>query len=297
MSIFILSYLLDICYQGRKMAQIILSILLLSFLYGWPLLAYASEAPKLMLAKVYETRDSLSGYVVTEKFDGVRGYWNGEKMLSRSGRFIPIPEWLKKQMPDYVIEGELWLGYGRFAEMSGLIHSENSNDELWNMVSFKVFDAPQVSGSYLQRMSWLHDHIVESSNLQIVSGFRVKDQDELDRHLAVVIESGGEGLMLNLADASYQTARTSALLKYKPEFDDEAKVIGYSAGHGKYEGMLGALVVEWRNGRVFKIGSGLTDDMRENPPALGAKITFTYSGYTSTGLPRFARYLRPYKSL
>jgi DNA ligase-1 len=83
----------------------------------------------------------------------------------------------------------------------------------------------------------------------------------------------------------------------KPRYDDEAIVTGYTKGKGKYEGQVGALVVEWKNGRQFKIGSGLSDHERKNPPEIGSSVTFEYSGYTSTGLPRFARFIREYHAL
>ena len=279
------------------MSHTVLPILLVVFLYGWPLLAQAASTPELMLAQLYQPVDTLADYVVTEKFDGIRGYWNGNEMLTRTGNPVALPEWFSEQLPAFPVEGELWLGYGRFSEMSGLVQRDDRNDPLWFEVIFKIFDAPDQSGTYLTRMAWLHEQVAESININIVKGVRVSDQSELDMRLAAIIEAGGEGLMLNLEGATYQSDRTSALLKYKPTFDDEAKVIGYTPGRGKYEGMVGALIVEWKDGRTFRIGSGLTDELRIQPPEAGSWITFAYSGYTSTGLPRFARYLRPYLDL
>jgi len=112
------------------------------------------------------------------------------------------------------------------------------------------------------------------------------------RKLEEIVRAGGEGLMLHRADALYVTGRSDNLLKLKPLEDAEARVIGYVPGRGKYRGRMGALQVETDDGKRFKIGTGFTDVVRANPPAIGTVITFTYRGLTKNGLPRFAAYLR-----
>ena len=98
--------------------------------------------------------------------------------------------------------------------------------------------------------------------------------------------------MLHHQAARYQDGRNAGLIKLKPYDDAEAVVVGYSPGRGKYQGLVGALVVQDEQGRRFRLGSGLSDAEREQPPALGARVTYRYNGLTSSGLPRFARYLR-----
>ena len=46
------------------------------------------------------------------------------------------------------------------------------------------------------------------------------------------------------------------------------------------------------DGRRFRLGSGLTDAQRANPPPIGSLVTYRYNGLTSKGLPRFARFQR-----
>ena len=98
--------------------------------------------------------------------------------------------------------------------------------------------------------------------------------------------------MLHHQDAHYKTGRSADLLKLKTYQDAEATVIGYRPGRGKYQGMVGALIVRTPEGLEFAIGSGLTDALRQTPPAIGSEITYRYNGYTSNGIPRFARFLR-----
>ena len=98
--------------------------------------------------------------------------------------------------------------------------------------------------------------------------------------------------MLHRAAAPYTTGRSDELLKLKPLLDTEAKVVGYIPGKGKYEGMLGSLEVETPEGKRFRLGTGFTDALRANPPAIGSIVTYTYRGLTNKGTPRFASFKR-----
>ena len=128
--------------------------------------------------------------------------------------------------------------------------------------------------------------------MKAVEQFRVSNRKELQSKLDVVVKQGGEGLMLHLADAPYITGRSDVLLKLKPTLDTEAKVVGHISGKGKYTGLLGALEMQTPQGKRFRIGTGFSDAVRKNPPAIGTIITYKYNGLTKKGVPRFASYLR-----
>jgi DNA ligase-1 len=98
--------------------------------------------------------------------------------------------------------------------------------------------------------------------------------------------------MLHHVNAQYKIGRNTELMKLKKHQDAEATIIGFSEGKGKYQGKIGALIVETSSGISFKIGSGLTDYLRNNPPAIGTSIAFKYNGLTQAGIPRFARFWR-----
>ena len=52
---------------------------------------------------------------MSEKLDGVRGYWNGQSMISRQGKEISCPQWFIDQFPKNIsLDGEFWLGRGTF---------------------------------------------------------------------------------------------------------------------------------------------------------------------------------------
>ena len=107
-----------------------------------------------------------------------------------------------------------------------------------------------------------------------------------------VVRGGGEGLMLHRADAPYVTGRSDALLKLKPLADAEAVVVARLPGHGKYAGLMGALLLQTPSGLRFKLGTGFSDAERAAPPAIGSTVTYAYRSLTPQGVPRFASFMR-----
>ena len=51
----------------------------------------------LMLLDTYENQD-VQGWVMSEKLDGVRGYWDGKALLSRQGLPLPAPAYFTAQI-------------------------------------------------------------------------------------------------------------------------------------------------------------------------------------------------------
>lgn len=82
--------------------------------------------------------------------------------------------------------------------------------------------------------------------------------------------------MLRDPESFYENRRSNSLLKVKTFHDDEAVVLGYTAGTGRCLGMVGALRVRNTHGIEFEVGSGLTDAERRRPPKIGSKITYKY---------------------
>ena len=120
----------------------------------------------------------------------------------------------------------------------------------------------------------------------------VADRAALQVRLAATVAQGGEGLVLHLASAPYGTGRSDTMFKLKPSLDTEATVVAHHAGKGKYEGVLGALGVRTAEGRLFLLGTGLSDAQRRDPPAIGSVVTYRYRDLTRTSLPRFTSFLR-----
>ena len=258
--------------------------------------AWAKEppAPALVLAKVLGPDVDPADYLVSEKFDGVRAFWNGQRLKFRSGRDVSAPRWFLDRLPAQALDGELWLGRGRFEELSGFVRKALPEDSEWRQITYRIFELPEAPGSFAERAQRIEQIVAGSGFPQLVAvrQFRVADRVQLQRLLDEVVRGGGEGLMLHRADAPYATGRSDVLLKLKPLLDTEAVVRAHLPGAGKYHGLLGALRVETPEGKRFVIGTGFTDTVRRNPPPIGTTITYTYRGLTRNGLPRFASYLR-----
>ena len=269
-------------------------LLLLTCLFVLPLEAAEPTTPRLMLATNYRSGTEVSDYWISEKLDGVRGHWNGRRLQTRGGQPITPPAWFTAGWPKVAMDGELWLGRGRFDEVSGLVRAGKSDDMAWRQVRFMVFDLPGHPGNFDARVMRMRTLLATAriSWLQPIAQYRLANSTELDARLKQVVASGGEGLMLHHRNARYRVGRSDDLLKYKPYEDAEARVVAHTPGKGKYAGMLGALVVRQADGRQFRLGSGFTDAQRSTPPPVGSLVTYRYNGLTSKGLPRFARFMR-----
>ncbi|WP_394002887.1 DNA ligase [Luteimonas sp. WGS1318] len=271
----------------------LLLALLLAAGAAWP--AAAASPPALMLARdLGAAQIDVTAYFVSEKLDGVRGRWDGRTLWTRGGYRIAVPPAFTRGWPETPMDGELWIGRGRFDAVSALVRSAPADPAAWDAVRFMVFDLPAHPGPFDARVAAMRALVARAGHphLQMVAQARVATREALDARLAAVVADGGEGLMLHHRDARYGPGRSQTLLKLKPHDDTEARVVGHAPGNGKYSGMLGALVVEHVDGRRFRIGTGFTDAQRAQPPPVGSWVTYRYNGLTSTGLPRFARFLR-----
>jgi DNA ligase 1 len=253
--------------------------------------------PQLLLAEQYKSGINISQFLVSEKLDGVRAVWDGKVLQTRAGNVIEAPAWFTKDLPATPMDGELWLGRGQFDALSGAVRKAVAVDAEWKNIVYMVFELPNTKGTFTMRAKSIVEIVKKAHlpHLKAAAQFKVKDEAALNVLLQQVVKNGGEGLMLHRADAEYETGRSSALLKLKPLFDAEATVVAHTAGRGKYKGKLGALVVQTSDGVRFKLGTGLTDAQRENPPKIGSLVTYTYRDKTKSGKPKFARFLRERK--
>lgn len=260
-----------------------------------PALTLADENPlPPMLADRYHDGIDPAPYWVSEKYDGVRARWDGHALTLRGGGVIAAPEWFTAALPTQTLDGELWMGRRSFDRLSGLVRRNAPDDPAWREVRYMVFDLPGAPGPFTDRVERMRD-IAATANvpwLQAAPQRRVAHRAALQQWFDEVVQAGGEGLMLHHANAHWTPGRNTALLKHTPWLDDEARVIAHLPGKGRLKGMTGSLLVETPDGRQFRLGSGLTDAQRRNPPAVGTLVTYRYRELTSKGMPRFPVFLR-----
>ncbi|ABM59217.1 ATP dependent DNA ligase [Verminephrobacter eiseniae EF01-2] len=267
------------------------------FLAWWALAALpvrAADAPALLLANVYRPGLPLADYWVSEKYDGVRGYWDGRALRTRSGETVAAPAWFTAGWPGTALDGELWAGRGRFGHAQSTTRQQQADDNAWRSMRFMVFDLPRHGGRFDQRLPALKALVASIGQpwVQAVPQQRVATDAALQALLQRTVRAGGEGLMLHRGASLYQSGRNDDLLKLKTHEDAEARVLAHLPGKGRHAGRLGALLVAMPSGQRFKLGSGFSDAQRADPPPVGSWVTYRFRGLHESGLPRFASFVR-----
>jgi len=237
-------------------------------------------------------------------------------LWSRYGNPISAPDWWLDQLPRGVIlDGEL--DAGSWAKTVSACKAKTGD---WSYVKYKVFDAPRIdnfivrgkvacgpcgafimdcdAGALKQGVRGhfycdVYPGLLDLWSKERAGGiWSVVEQDTGDmfEHFHRHLDQGAEGIMLRDPNSVWYPKRSKSLLKHKPTDIAVGIVVGHTEGLGKYEGMLGALVIRWE-GVEFKL-SGMTDAQRTTPTALGKRVLFKHSGFTADGVPREARFLR-----
>jgi DNA ligase-1 len=256
-------------------------------------------------------------------------------LWSRYGKVIHAPVWWLEKLPEGVpLDGELYVGRGQFQQLVSCVKKFEPvfdmpsdyymfapgriNDPIW-----KNFHMPDCRDSFDVRRPTpvpfrvlnirLENYgVEENSVVKFVTQTQLpfstpKAEAIVQEKLALVTGAGGEGLVLRHPDAAWEPKRTHNCVKIKKLFDSEGSVIGYTWGKGKYEDMIGAVIVQWGD-KTFEL-SGFTDEERAiegtGTPGTeidseiesvhfhrGSRISFLYGELTDAGYPREARFWR-----
>jgi len=219
--------------------------------------------------------------------------------FSRSKKKFQVPSEFTADFPtDVVLDGELNCGRGGFDKSTSIVRASGTSYPRWvsdNMI-FSVFDAPLLGGptsTFEERLRLLRPMLAGKKHIVLCSQQPVQSAEHIQNELNAVVALKGEGLMLRDPSSPYACKRVSTLLKVKRMHDAEALVIGHEPGRGSNVGKLGALLCRMPSGAEFKCGSGLTNALRINPPAIGTTITYQYFELTAgNGVPRFPSFQR-----
>jgi DNA ligase-1 len=245
---------------------------------------------KLTLAKVFEGKRNVIGWLMSEKFDGWRAYWDGRNFYSRAGKLIEAPASFKRSLPNFPLDGELFYKRDEFQTLSSILRTEGDS---WRGVKFLVFDTP-IRGDYRSRFekakSAIRRHTANRGKVVAVAQKLIKNMDQVQREFKRIISKKGEGLMLRNPNVEYMHKRTHNLLKMKPKHDLEVPVIGYKVKGG----ILMSLLVKYKDDEFF-VGTGFSDFERDNFKRLfpiGTLVTIAYVSLTLRGIPRHASFIR-----
>lgn len=256
------------------------------------LLIASLNALTLQKANSYNSQN-IQGWVMSEKLDGIRAYWDGKALLTRQGKIINAPKYFTKDFPPFALDGELWSKRGDFENIQSIVLDKTPSKK-WSEIKYMIFEVPHAKGDFFKRLEKASEQIKEKKllHVEVIEQKICNSKEELDAYKKSILSLGGEGVMLKDASKEYFDGRSDYLLKVKEADDMEAKVIGYKEGNGKFKGMMGSLHVETGGGVKFFIGSGFSDETRKNPPKIGSTVTFKYFGFTKLGKPKFASFIR-----
>lgn len=355
----------------------------------------------LQLAKKYDpVKMDVSGWLVSEKLDGTRCFWDGgitrgmrteqvpwanvidpktgerkkkikefsTGLWSRYGNPIIAPDEFLNGLPCMFLDGELWAGRGNFQLCRSICAGDEPDERFLTNISFAVYGSPPPEKIFSTgdiKNSNFHNQIredcllwaklraenvygsdfkflpksatfVEEINtltgaLESHTDFAhlhkqkfVESRTDVEKFMESVLDLGGEGVVLRDPSSIWSPKRVSSLLKYKPFFDAEAIVVGFTSGRetdkgSKHRGKIGALITEY-GGKRLEL-AGLTDEERlfenetmseyawehpgEDMPKkcgdmmfqgstfkVGQKVTFKYRELSDDGIPKEARYWR-----
>lgn len=263
-----------------------------------------------MLAYDYVNKDkkplhNASGWYLSEKFDGQRGIWENGIMYSRNGNEILTPQWLKDLLIGIKsLDGELYFGKNSF-HRTGAFRKKSVDLSEWENVKYMIFDIPDSKEVFSERYTKLGIIVnsLDKTNshyhqLKLVNQKKISNHREINNIFSDIVQNGGEGVILKDPNGLYKLGRSNSFLKYKIIQDNEAIIVGYKMGKGKYTNMLGAFMAhpieksKPNPKKAFSL-SGINDYIRKNyfkTHPIGTIITYTYNGLTKNGKPRHPCY-------
>ena len=250
------------------------------------------------LATQWDPSVDPTGHWMSEKLDGVLALWDGRQFLSRGGNTFNAPDWFLRAMPQERLLGELYIGHGKFSDTLSVVRKARPKPVEWARITYRVFDAPDIRGSYETRLHgacltilsmqsmWSGDTKrppYTRKDLPVMPIMQVpcESPDHFDAFHREIVGAGGEGTMLRKHGSLYRTGRTPDLMKRKDWYTEEARVIGHNMNPDGFRSLRCVLVSDGKT--EFDVSSGLTAEQVAHPIPMGALVTVKYKQLTEAG--------------
>lgn len=122
--------------------------------------------------------------------------------------------------------------------------------------------------TYFERniqLRWYTESLLKDYKyLRYPYSIEAKDKDMIWEFAQEIWDRGGEGVIIKDPLAPYAKGKRNwSLMKLKQSVSYDLLVLDVVEGQGKYKGMLGALILQWRDGGRIVVGSGLTNEQRK----------------------------------
>lgn len=133
--------------------------------------------PPLMQANIYAPSIELEAYWVSEKYDGVRAYWNGKQLISRQGNVYHAPAWFIKDFPTTPLDG----AEGLMLHRGSSYYHAKRNDDLLKLKTFQDAEARVLThlpgkGKFKGLMGALLVENEQGLRFKVGSGFNIQER-------------------------------------------------------------------------------------------------------------------------
>ncbi len=221
-----------------------LFFLVFSFL---TLFAFEVQKPK-----IYDEQN-ISNWIMSEKLDGIRGYWDGKRLYTKNGNPINTPKYFTKNFPPFALDGELWSKRNDFEFIQSTVLDKIPSKN-WNTITYNIFEVPNSKGNFHERLKKAQTWFEQNPNkyIKVIPQTLCKNEIHLQKYLNEITTLKGEGVIVKDPTQPYHTGRSPHILKVKKAQDMEAIVIGYNY---RNDGVtLKSLKVKLSNAIVFNLG-------------------------------------------
>lgn len=145
--------------------------------------------------------------------------------------------------------------------------AEDAEYHIFDAMSLEDFESGKASIAFEERRGFLVNNFVrrvmDYPAIKLVPCYKVNSVDEIQLIYQSIRDKGGEGIIVKSPSEHYVCKRSYGWMKIKGQESIDVKIVDVEPGTGKYEGKLGALVVDV-NGVMVNVGSGLSDEQRDS---------------------------------
>lgn len=169
------------------------------------------NAAELMHAEPHTTQN-LAAWIATEKYDGHRALWSEGQLWTRQGNSYHAPPWFTAGLPDMVLDGELFAGYGMRDTLANI--SRAADPERWRSLRFVVFDTPSPL-PYLDRLASIAGKLDGCPYAELVQPRVLQSTADGWQWTREIVARGGEGVVAHDWRRGYRPGRQIYVVKLK----------------------------------------------------------------------------------
>ena len=274
----------------------------------------AFEIFKVQLCAPYNPDLFEPGSFAQTKFDGVRcmaavDHQGNVTFLSRNGKPLeninPVTEIELSKFPGYVFDSEADAG-DRFQLTAGVSKRKSGSDiklelRIFDIIPYDAFFAESHEVPYIDRYTFLQSLVSSNDHLSncVAEHFVVNSVEEAEDFYQKQRDLGKEGAIVKKRYGTYNFGRDERQMKVKPLGIYEVRITDVFPGSkgSKYENTLGALQVEDEFGVKSRVGSGFSDELRDEfwrdrDDILGELCEIKAMERTESGAFRHSRFYR-----